>query len=127
MKKPFSSLITQSLLVMPIASLMIHHQSSLASQPIDRQIDDIATSEMTVAAEGQQVCAKHPSIAKAFCTNLEQILKIQKGQPMIDLADASSELALMNITDAESDAAVAMFGCDCAISINRLRHVRNQF
>jgi hypothetical protein len=46
---------------------------------------------------------------------------------MINLADASSETALLNVTDEESDVAVAMFGCDCVTSINRLRHVRNQF
>ena len=103
------------------------HQASVARSPVDRAIDDVDATELAITTAGQKVCAKHPTVARTFCINLEQLLQIQKGQPMINLADASSETDLLNVTDEESDAAVAMFGCDCVTSINRLRHVRNQF
>jgi hypothetical protein len=45
---------------------------------------------------------------------------------MIDLANSSDQDALLRITNEESDAAVAAFDCDCAVSINRLRHMRNR-
>jgi hypothetical protein len=125
MTKSLLFLITKSLLVVPSFSLVLFNQASIASEPVARSIDDVDAKEISVTVEGQKVCAQHPKVAQLFCTNLEQILQLKKGVALIDLSDNNDQDALLKVTDAESDAAVATFGCDCAVSINRLRCMRN--
>lgn len=38
----------------------------------------------------------------------------------------SAETGILNFSEAESDAAAALFGCDCATCINALRQLRSQ-
>jgi hypothetical protein len=125
MTKILFSLATQSLLLIPGFSILVLNHASVASTPVTQSIDDVDPQEITVAVEGKKVCARHPKITKLLCTDLEQILQLKKGVAMIDIANSNDKDALMNVTNEESDAAIAMFGCDCATSINRLRHVRN--
>jgi hypothetical protein len=54
MKKPSSVLATQSLLMLPIVSLIFNHQASVASSPVDRAIDDVDATELAVTTAGQK-------------------------------------------------------------------------
>jgi hypothetical protein len=120
-------LLAKSCLALPILSCFLGEQSSMAQSLGNQVIDNAESSEIKITTQGQQVCAIHPQVAQMFCTNLETLLQIKKGLPMIDSAGSNQQAALMNVTDAENDAAIAMFGCNCIVSINRLRHVRNGF
>jgi hypothetical protein len=127
MPKSTLPLLAKSCLALPILSCVFSEQFAIAQSPGNQAIDNVEPSEIKISTQGQQVCAIHPQVTQMFCTDLEALLQIKKGLPMIDPADLNQEAALMNVTDAESDAAIAMFGCDCIVSINRLRHVRNSF
>lgn len=125
MTKSLFFLTSTSWLAIPSFAILLINQAAIASDSPMKSIDEVDAKEIAVNVEGQKVCAKHPRVAELFCTNLEQVLQLKKGVAMIDLADSSDQDALLRITNEESDAAVAAFGCDCAVSINRLRHMRN--
>ena len=49
------------------------------------------------------------------------------GQPkLISAQPSQDQQARLDFTEEESDAAVALFGCDCPICINSLRQLRGQ-
>jgi hypothetical protein len=124
MGKSLAFLASRSLLILPIVSLWLPNSAKAVDQPAPQLIDEVEAQEISVSVAGQTVCAKHPKVAQLFCTDLEQILRLKKGATMIDPANNSQE-DLLQVTDEESDAAVAMFGCDCITSINRVRCIRN--
>jgi hypothetical protein len=126
MKKLFMTLTTKSAVLMSLASLVTTNKIATANQPVNPQpVDrpDAATTPVSVSE--QRVCVRHPKLGKFFCAHAEQLSHLQKGVAEIDITADDSEKALLGVTDAESDAAVAMFGCDCAASINCLRRLRN--
>ena len=49
-----------------------------------------------------------------------------KGIKIASAAGTLSENPMLDFSAAESDAAVTLFGCDCAACINALRQLRNQ-
>jgi hypothetical protein len=125
MTKSLLFLTSKSWLAIPSFAMLLINQAAIASDSSMKSIDEVETKEIAVSVKGQKVCAKHPKVSELFCTNLEQVLQLKKGVAMIDLADSNDQDALLRITNEESDAAIATFGCDCAVSINRLRHMRN--
>nr|WP_202895467.1 hypothetical protein [Iningainema tapete] len=108
-----------------VASLLMTGKVSIANQSVPQPVDRPDAKITPVSAESQKACVKHPKLGKHFCANAQQLSHLKKGVPEIDVTDANNEKALLGVTDAESDAAVAMFGCDCAASINCLRRLRN--
>jgi hypothetical protein len=125
MTKSLFFLTSKSWLAIPSFAMLLTNQAAIASDSLVKSIDEVEAKEIAVSVEGQKVCARHPKVSELFCTNLEQVLQLKKGVAMIDLADSNDQDAMMRITNEESDAAIATFGCDCAVSINRLRHMRN--
>ncbi|MBW4629355.1 MAG: hypothetical protein KME49_28555 [Brasilonema octagenarum HA4186-MV1] len=126
MKKLFIALTTKSTALLSLASLVMTSKVTTAGQPVNPQPvkrTDAATTP--VSAEGQKACVKHPKLGKYFCANAKQLSHLKKGAPEINATDVNNEKALLGVTDAESDAAVAMFGCDCVASVNCLRRLRN--
>lgn len=59
------------------------------------------------------------------CSRVDNILNVQAAEP-IDLATNPQTSPLtFEFSDAESDAAIALFGCDCSVCINSLRTLRS--
>ncbi|HEY9664660.1 MAG TPA: hypothetical protein V6C65_39970, partial [Allocoleopsis sp.] len=50
----------------------------------------------------------------------------RKGITIASAGLASGETAILDFSEAESDAAAVLFGCDCPACINALRQLRNQ-
>jgi hypothetical protein len=126
MKKFLTNLTTKSAALMSLASLVMTNKVTTAGQPVNPQpVDRPDAATTPVSASDQRACVRHPKLGKFFCAHAKQLSHLQKGAAEIDVTDENSEKALLGVTDAESDAAVAMFGCDCAASINCLRRLRN--
>lgn len=126
MKKLLITLTTQSAALMSLASLAITGKVTTAGEPVNPQpVDRPDAATTPVSASDQKACVKHPKLGKFFCARAEQLSHLQKGAAEIDSTDMDNEKALLGVTDAESDAAVAMFGCDCVASINCIRRLRN--
>ncbi|MDJ0797418.1 MAG: hypothetical protein QNJ51_11405 [Calothrix sp. MO_167.B12] len=128
MNKLLSNLTSKPLAFISLGSLLMTGKIAVAKeaaqnvQPLERP-DATVTP---VSAESQRACVKHPKVGKHFCANAKQLSHLQKGRKQIDATDLNNEKDLLDVTDAESDAAVAMFGCDCVASINCLRQLRNK-
>lgn len=126
MKKLLITLTTKSAALMSLASLVTTNKIVTANQPVNPQpVDRPDADTSVVSASDQKACVRHPKLGKFFCARAEQLSHLQKGVAEIDVTDDDNEKALLGVTDIESDAAVAMFGCDCAASINCLRRLRN--
>ncbi|CCH65963.1 hypothetical protein RINTHM_15060 [Richelia intracellularis HM01] len=80
----------------------------------------------TVSFKSQKACIRHTKLKKFFCANAQELSHLRKGNAEVDSTDLNNQEDLLNISDEESDAAVAMFGCDCIASINCLRRLRNR-
>ncbi len=121
MNKFLTNLTTKSAALMSLASLVMTNKVTTAGEPVNPQpVDRPDAATTPVSASDQRACVRHPKLGKFFCAYAEQLSHLQKGVAEIDVTDENSEKALLGVTDAESDAAVAMFGCDCAASINCL-------
>ncbi|KAB8331011.1 hypothetical protein SD80_025940 [Scytonema tolypothrichoides VB-61278] len=126
MKKLLIALTTKSTALISLASLVMTSKVTTAGQPVNPEpVKRTEATTTPVSAEGQKACVKHPKLGKYFCANAKQLSHLKKGAPDIDATDTNNEKALLGVTDAESDAAVSMFGCDCVASINCLRRLRN--
>ena len=126
MKKALITLTTKSAALMSLASLVMTSKVTTAGEPVNPQpVDRPDAATTPVSASDQKACVRHPKLGKFFCAHAEELSHLQKGVAEIDVISDDSEKALLGVTDAESDAAVAMFGCDCAASINCLRRLRN--
>jgi hypothetical protein len=53
-------------------------------------------------------------------------IRHRKGITIASAGLASGETAILDFSEAESDAAAVLFGCDCPACINALRQLRNQ-
>jgi hypothetical protein len=125
-KKLLLALTSKPTALISVASLLMTSKVSTANQPVNPQpVNHTDTTTTPVSAESQKACVKHPKLGKFFCANAKQLAHLKKGVPEIDVTDVNNEDALLGVTDEESDTAVAMFGCDCAASINCLRRLRN--
>lgn len=126
MNKLLIALTTKSTALISLASLVMTSKVTTAGQPVNPQpVNRTDATTTPVSAEGQKACVKHPKLGKYFCANAKQLSHLKKGAPEINATDVKNEKALLGVTDAESDAAVAMFGCDCVASVNCLRRLRN--
>ena len=128
MKKLLANLPRKPLAFISLGTLLMSGKIAVANetakklQPVERPDAKVTP----VSAESQKACVKHPKFGKTFCAKAEELSHLKKGNPQIDAADVNNESALLAVTDAESDAAVDMFGCDCVASINCLRKLRNK-
>jgi hypothetical protein len=126
MKKLLLNLTTKSAALMSLVSLSMTGKVTTAGEPVNPQpVDRPDAATTPVSASDQKACVKHPKLGKFFCANAEQLSHLPKGAAEIDSTDLDNEKALLGVTDEESDAAVAMFGCDCVASINCIRRLRN--
>jgi hypothetical protein len=80
-----------------------------------------ATDRFCVTSHSRLVCAKSSQILAVKAGNEIDGQKFTKAQLLAQLKDPES---IMNFSDDESDAAAAMFGCDCPGCLRSLRYLR---
>ena len=70
-------------------------------------------------------CVRSPHTQRLSCVRLPAKTAAANSQPKISWQrPADEQVAMLDFTEEESDAAVAMFGCDCPVCINSLRQLR---
>jgi hypothetical protein len=69
-----------------------------------------------ISAHAKLVCVKSSQLASSKTANSTLIARAE--------AEAKNPDAFINFNDEESDAAVALFGCDCPACIRSLRQLR---
>ena len=77
-----------------------------------------------------QACIRHPHVSynKFVCIRGTQTNQVA-GTPAskVNSAQASDKnIAMLDFTEAESNKAIAVFGCDCPYCMNALRALQNQ-
>ena len=87
----------------------------------------VASSILTMTLMVHQASAAEASPISASCdstpTNLQATTNHRSNQGILI---ASSDVTSLDFSDAESDAAAALFNCDCPACINALRQLRLQ-
>ena len=68
-------------------------------------------------------CVRSVHTNRLVCTRVTQVSSLRKATAT---AAKPKEGAMLNFTIEESDAAVALFGCDCPRCLNSLRQLRGQ-
>ncbi|WP_445246517.1 hypothetical protein [Microcoleus sp. OTE_8_concoct_300] len=70
-------------------------------------------------------CVRSPHTQRLSCVRLPVKTAAANSQPKISWQrPADEQVAMLDFSEEESDAAVAMFGCDCPVCINSLRQLR---
>lgn len=70
-------------------------------------------------------CARSPHTQRLTCVRLPAKTAAANSQPKISWQrPADEQVAMLDFSEEESDAAVAMFGCDCPVCLNILRQLR---
>jgi hypothetical protein len=86
-----------------------------------------ASSILTMTLMVNQASAAETSPISASCdstpTNLQATINHRSNQGTLI---ASSDVTALDFSNAESDAAAALFNCDCPACINALRQLRSQ-
>lgn len=104
-----------NLATIPIASSML----TMVLMPSLTHADEARTP-----ASVQTLCNVPVDSGMSF---KETRLAFQNGETnVVSSTEVSTEDSMMNFSEAESDAAVALFGCDCPPCINALRQLRGK-
>ncbi|MEG4250265.1 hypothetical protein [Microcoleus sp. Pol10D4] len=70
-------------------------------------------------------CVRSPHTQRLSCVRLPAKTVASNSKPTIAWQrPADEQTAMLDFSEEESDAAVAMFGCDCPVCINSLRQLR---
>lgn len=70
-------------------------------------------------------CVKSPHTQRLTCVRLPAKAAASNSKPRISWQrPADEQTAMLDFTEEESDAAVALYGCDCPLCINSLRQLR---
>ena len=78
-----------------------------------------------------QACVRHPHISynKFVCIRGTQTNQVSHSTPASQVNSAQPSdrnIAMLDFTEAESNKAIAVFGCDCPYCMNALRALQNQ-
>ena len=70
-------------------------------------------------------CVKSPHTQRLTCIRLTGKAAATTSKPRISWQrPADEQVAMLDFTEEESDAAAALYGCDCPLCINSLRQLR---
>ncbi|MEK0187891.1 hypothetical protein, partial [Microcoleus anatoxicus] len=70
-------------------------------------------------------CVKSPHTQRLTCVRLPGKAAAVNSKPKISWQRQGDEpIAMLDFTEEESDAAVALYGCDCPLCLNSLRQLR---
>ena len=72
-----------------------------------------------------EACIRHPHVSydKFVCMRVTQPDKVSQSTPtskVNSVQQSNKNVAMLNFTEAESDKAIALFGCDCPYCMNAL-------
>lgn len=81
----------------------------------------VGATNVTTSTLSQATCDLPPK-QKISLSSIQH----QQGITIASADSISSDAAILSFSDAESDAAAVLFGCDCSACINALRQLRNQ-
>ncbi|MBO3462410.1 hypothetical protein G7B40_038375 [Aetokthonos hydrillicola Thurmond2011] len=78
-----------------------------------------------------EACVKHPHISysKFVCMRVTQANQGSQSAPTSNFNSATpsdKNVAMLNFSEADSDKAIALFGCDCPYCMNALRALQGQ-
>ncbi len=78
-----------------------------------------------------QACVRHPHVSynKFVCIRGTQTNQASHSTPTSQVNSAQpsdKNIAMLDFTEAESNKAIAVFGCDCPYCMNALRALQNQ-
>jgi hypothetical protein len=78
-----------------------------------------------------EACVRHPHISyhKFVCMRVQKTDQISHAQPASQVNEAQpsdKNVAMLDFTAADSDKAIALFGCDCPYCMNALRALQGQ-
>ncbi len=78
-----------------------------------------------------QACVRHPHVSynKFVCIRGTQTNQFSHSTPASQVNSAhpsDKNIAMLDFTEAESNKAIAVFGCDCPYCMNALRALQNQ-
>ena len=78
-----------------------------------------------------EACIRHPHVSyhKFVCMRVTQADRVSHSMPASQVNSAQSSdknVAMLNFTEADSDKAIALFGCDCPYCMNALRALQSQ-
>ncbi|MEG3894425.1 MULTISPECIES: hypothetical protein [unclassified Microcoleus] len=70
-------------------------------------------------------CVRSPHTQRLTCVRLPAKAAAANSKPRISWQSPDGQpVAMLDFSEEESDAAVALFGCDCPLCINSLRQLR---
>ena len=78
-----------------------------------------------------EACVKHPHISyhKFVCMRVAQTNQVSNFTPTSNVnavQPSNKNIAMLNFSEADSDKAIATFGCDCPYCMNALRALQGQ-
>lgn len=86
------------------------------------RVSAVGTSDVVISALSPAACDS-PSERELESTSIQHR---SQGVHVASTGLSSEENTIFDFSEAESDAAVVLFGCDCPPCINALRQLRNQ-
>jgi hypothetical protein len=78
-----------------------------------------------------EACIRHPHVSyhKFVCMQVTQPTKVAHATPASNVSavePSDKNIAVLNFSEADSDKAIALFGCDCPYCMNALRALQGQ-
>ncbi|MBR8835706.1 MAG: hypothetical protein DSM106950_17240 [Stigonema ocellatum SAG 48.90 = DSM 106950] len=78
-----------------------------------------------------EACIRHPHVSynKFVCmrgTQTNHVSRSTSASQVNPAQPSNKNIPMLNFTEAESDQAIALFGCDCPYCMNALRALQNQ-
>lgn len=111
----------------PVEQRVCSHARCVSSRQLASTIDSPAANTASLSRTSERICGEEGCLAPAKVQALRASYEAQAANTtrpqMIARADGVIEYPM---TDQESDAAIALFGCDCPSCVNALRQLMGQ-
>lgn len=88
-------------------------------------VNPVHAAQPVLRLRNGEACIRHPHISydKFVCIRVSQTNQVSRSTPASQISAQPSDknIAMLDFTEAESNKAIATFGCDCPYCINALR------
>jgi hypothetical protein len=105
MKKLLLTLLSMPTMIGAMAPVLLHSPKAMAVELPSQKLGELCLKE-----HGKLYCVRQTKVDRT---------KVQAGRTIAKTPDMG-----VNFTDEESDAAIAMFGCDCPACIRSIKQIR---